>query len=309
MTHPALDVETEKVGIVIQNRVVVSLSVRMAEAVRVCAESGRGLVVATSALSRLTLPMRLAVSGPGSSWAVKGADGVYYNGLNGEVMEWDGEAFLPGGAAHREFVEAKAEGLQLIVSGTVRYPAAEGLAVGGFAEALFRCLTGDAPRGWGLFEPAGIPWDIAEVTKLCRERAPGPSFLVVVGAGIATVEISRTLSGVEETVTLGVGVEALPGMRGIVETAVRYPLVSLTVQACPGRRDVTSVPQYSGLPAPVGLVVGAEGASRARGLGGVTVGNGVWIEVGDGRTPEDWGRFGEILQRLGPEIPGTMFAP
>ncbi|MFI0487672.1 DUF6177 family protein [Actinomadura sp. 9N215] len=294
--HPAVDVWTEKTGIVVQMRSVASLSVRVAEALRVCAENGREFVLATGA-GRMTLPLRLMM-GPGARWAVKSAD-QYYDGLSGVRLEWDGVRLVQGEEIHPAFADGvEPEGRQVLVTGTVRHRASETLVVGGVVDEVYRWFTGSGPEGWGTCEPAAVPWGPESVTEYCRGRAPGRTWIVHVGGGaIGTSEIVRADGGVEETFTVGVGVgvgvgpgedEAPSGLEGLAEMVyTRYRLVSLTVQAMPGRKDLTAEPYFRGLPAPIGLALGRDG------------GGGDWFEVGDGRRPEDWERAGDLMKRLG----------
>ncbi|MBT2210799.1 hypothetical protein KLI87_22025 [Actinomadura sp. NEAU-AAG7] len=255
---------TDRSGVVVQGRRVISLSVRMAEAVRFCTETERELVVAGGANSRLTLPMRLAL-GPKARWAVKGGGGGYYDGLSGLSLEWDGHAFVPGSETHPEFANREVDGLQLLVSGSVLHEASEGLVVGGFAEAVCRFLSGEPPWGWGASEPAGSPWRQRGVTSFCRGRAPRRAWVVFVGASVVGVlEVERTASGVREAVALGAGCREVPELGGLVgEVASRYGLVSLTAQVCPGPGDLTSVPWFCGAPSPVGIGVPAHVAGSA----------------------------------------------
>lgn len=88
-----------------QSRPVVSLSSWMAEAARLCAETGKGLEVVTPTHSRLTLPLRPALTGQDCRWVVTDLAGCYYDGFSGARLAWDGGAFLPdGGRPGREAV-------------------------------------------------------------------------------------------------------------------------------------------------------------------------------------------------------------
>lgn len=324
MEHPAVDLCTDLTGVVIVNRPVVSLSVRMAEALRFCAGTERRLLIAGNVGGRLTLPLRLLL-GPTVRWAVKDYDGVYYDGLNGAVLQWDGAALVPltEGAetvVHPSFSSGPpAEGLQLLVTATVRHPATEGLVLGEVAEILCRELTGHAPQGWGTCEPAAVPWNRDALTALCRERSPEPTRLVCVGGSgsdrraIGTLEVGLAASGVEETTTVAVGLrpdDPLPDLAEAADhIASRFGLVSMTAQAVPGRRDLTTEPRFHGLPAPVGVAVPAEAMRQAPANGALDVTGmrvrhfgtgGAWYGVGEGRAPEDWAKLRAVMAHFGP---------
>jgi Family of unknown function (DUF6177) len=323
--HPAVDVVTGRVAVVLQDRPVVPLSAWLADAIRVCAGSSRGLQVVTPPSARLTTPLRLALDGPDTRWVVRDDTGATcYDGLSGRRLGWDGDAFAPtptgpddGPALAPEFADRDAPaGRQLLLEVRLRHPATATARLGGALEVLCTALTGEPPLGWGTAEPATEPWDRNDLTAFARRRAPAPTLLVVVGGGdrpaVGTVRVSRAASGVDEAVTLVVGgahPDALPAVAE--ELAAREPLVSLLAQSCPGRTDTTWAPRISGLPVPVGMAVGPGEIARlgldhalaapvpvAHPLGDPTR-PGVWFHLGDGTTPTGWDRLSAVLQHVG----------
>ncbi|RKS76562.1 hypothetical protein BZB76_1918 [Actinomadura pelletieri DSM 43383] len=255
-----------------------SLSVRMGEALRVCAESGREFALATGP-GRMTLPLRLMM-GPGARWVVKSGDGTYYDGLSGLRLEWDGERFVPGEEIHPVFDDGvEPEGRQVLVTGTVRHEASEKLMLGGVVEVVYRWLVGSGPHGWGTCEPAAVAWEPASVTEYCRGKAPEPAWFVHVGDGaIGTSEVARAVGGIEETFTVAVAEDVVRAFGKLAEVVCsRYSLVSLTVQAMPGRRDLAAEPYFRGLPAPIGLAVGTEWFDVGGGWGSLWNG---WVRRG-----------------------------
>ena len=268
-----LDISTPETGLVLQERTIVSVSARVAQALRVCAESGRECALVTPRSSRLTLPLRSMI-GPGVRWAVRGEGGEsYFDGLNGASLEWDGERFVPGGGVHPGFEKGEADGRWLVVTATVRHPASDGLRVGHAVELLSTALTGAPPAGWGAAEPASTSWSASSVTEYCRRRAPKRTWAGHVGGGVGTLQVVRTDGGVEERVMLGASV-AVPDMAALAEAlAGRFPLVSMTAQRVPGRRDLTAEPRWCGVPEPVGVAV-----------------DGRWREA------PTWERFREVLE-------------
>jgi len=323
--HPAVDVVTGRVAVVLQDRPVVPFSAWLADAVRVCAGSGRGLQVVTPPGSRLTTPLRLALDGPDTRWVVRDATGATcYDGLSGRRLRWDGDAFVPAPAGPEEgpalapqFVDRDAPaGRQLLLEVRLRHPATATARLGGALEVLCAALTGQPPRGWGTAEPATEPWDRDALTGFARRRTPAPTLLVVVGGGdrpaVGTIRVSRAASGVDETVTLVVGGADPDAVAAVAEElAAGEPLVSLLAQACPGRADTTWAPRLSGLPVPIGLAVGPDEVDRL-GLGhalaapapaarplGRPARPAVWYQLGDGTTPAGWDHLAAALRHVG----------
>ncbi|TYB43611.1 DUF6177 family protein [Actinomadura chibensis] len=293
MTPPVIDVVSERVGVVMQNRPVVSLSSWMAEAIRLCAEAGKGVQVVTPAHARLTLPLRLALTGPDCRWVVTNPGGGYYDGFSGATLAWDGAAFAPDGGTADAFNGAAPDGTQFLVNATVRHTAYDTLNVGVVAQVMCEELDGAPPAGWGTSEPAGTAWNVERLTRLCRDRAPLSTWLVFVGeAAVGTMTVTRTTSGVQEAVTLGVGRE--PDVRSLVERLdAGFSLVSVLAQRIPGRPDLTAEPRWAGLPVPVGMAVGPEAQAE---IGAGTSGRARWYDLSDG--PEGWEEFARIVSTL-----------
>jgi hypothetical protein len=329
-THPAVDVLTGRVAVVLQERPVVPLTAWLADAARTCAEAGRGLQVVTPPSARLTTPLRFALHGPDTRWVVHDrGGGTCYDGLSGRLLGWDGAAFVPtpadgpgGRALAPEFAEpGPPAGWQLILDVRVRHPATATARLGGALEALCLALTGQPPRGWGTAEPATEPWDLGRLTALARRRAPDPTLLVVVGGAdgqaVGTLRVTRAASGVDEAVTLVLGhpdqvpLDTLP--KAAEAVADRAALVSMLAQLRPGRADTTWEPRLRGLPVPVGMAVGPEEVARlgldhalaapapaARPLGQERH-PAVWFQLGDPTTPVGWEHLTAVLRHFGLE--------
>ncbi len=157
---------------------------------------------------------------------------------------------------------------QLALTFRLVHPADERLVLGGGLETVWRELTGEPPSGWGTSEPANLPWSPRRLTDVAHERAPEPTWFVVVGPrsrpGVATVRITRTAAGVEEHVTLAFGYgdgEELPlgALPATAEAlATRHRLQSMLVQVRKARRDVAVPPRFEGPGVPLAFVLGAE---------------------------------------------------
>ncbi|MCX9193777.1 hypothetical protein C3Y87_20835 [Carbonactinospora thermoautotrophica] len=326
MTHPTVDVVTERVAVVLQDRPVVPLTSWLAEAIRLCVESGRGLQVVTPMHSRLTLPLHLALRGPYTGWVVRdGNHHAYYDAASGRPLAWNGERFAPtteaGGPLATGFVRDTAtDARQLLLTARVRHPAKADTVLGGPTELLFTRLTGAIPAGWGTSEPATQPWERGSLTRIARRRAPRPSWFVIVGGGtvpaIGTVMVRRTASGVEEQVSLGVGYRGelpLGALEPLAAELVGGPhrLVSFLAQVRTGRVDLTVESRFEGLPVPVGLAIGPDGVAE-RGLSYAlaapapavrqlsrAVQPAVWLELGPADRPDGWAVLDQVVAHFG----------
>nr|WP_276209097.1 DUF6177 family protein [Streptomyces amritsarensis] len=139
---------------------------------------------------RLSTPTRLLLQSMPARWVVQDERCGYYDGLTGAVLTWQDDAFSPARGENGEtpvadaFTQAGAGPTgerQLSVSfRTLHRPTAD-LVLGGALEAAWQALTGGLPAGWGASEPAGLTWSRRQLTEPAYERAPRPTWTVVVG--------------------------------------------------------------------------------------------------------------------------------
>lgn len=282
--QPAVDVLTDKVAVVIQDRPVVAMTAWLSDALRAAADAELGLQIVTPAGTRLSPAVRSSLPGWPSRWVVQDEKDGYYDGLSGAVLEWRNGLFAtvespeatpqdPHTPVAGTFTEGIAEDAdsgerQLAISYRAIHPADDRLVLGGALESVWREITGEPPAGWGTEEPANLPWSLRQLTDVAFERAPEPTWLVVVGTperpGVATVRISRTTGGVEEDVTLAFGHgpgEEVPtdAVRAAAEAlATRHHLQSMLVQIRKARRDLSVPPRFEGPGVPFAFVLGAE---------------------------------------------------
>lgn len=153
---------------------------------------------------------------------------------------------------------------------SVAHPAARDLELGKLAEACCEVLAGGPPTGWGVAEPASQQWSRRQITRLCRERVPAPTWLVVVGAtpaapAVGVMESTRSATGVVERLRLCVGsgsTDVVGDLDVIDRLAVRiaesFSVRTMTAWLQPGRGDATRAPVFMGAPIPFGLLVGPE---------------------------------------------------
>ncbi|GGV59960.1 MULTISPECIES: DUF6177 family protein [Streptomyces] len=279
--QPAVDVLTDKVAVVIQDRPVVAMTAWLADAFKAAANAQLGLQIVTPAGTRLSPAVRAALPGWPSRWVVQDAEVGYYDGLSGAVLEWNNGLFVtatspeatpddPRTPVAESFTRDVADTgeRQLAISYRAIHPADDRLVLGGALEAVWREITGEPPAGWGTEEPANLPWSLRQLTDVAHERSPEPTWLVVVGTperpGLATVRITRTTGGIEEDVTLAFGygpgeqvpTDAVPRAAEILAT--RHDLQSMLVQIRRARRDLSVPPRFEGPGVPFAFVLGAE---------------------------------------------------
>ncbi|WKX69383.1 DUF6177 family protein [Streptomyces sp. XD-27] len=211
---------------------------------------------------------------------------------------------------------------QLLLSLHTRHPADDQLVLAGALEEAYRTLTGAPPAGWGTAEPASLPWSRRQLTDVARDRAPDPTWTVVVGdprsrPAIATLTVSRTTGGVEETLTLAVGYapdEDLPleDLPALADRLVReHRLVSMLAQVRSGRRDLTAPAHFEPPPVPVGFALGPEdvheiGPTHARRPPqstqptelGPAARPGLYYPLGDGTSGAAWAAFEQLVRHL-----------
>lgn len=321
-----VDLLTERAAVVLQDRPVVAFTPWLADVLHACADDGRGLQVVTTEDARITMPLRLMLTGPDSRWVVRDSgSGDYFDGLSGARLQYaDG---LYGPADDSDETLAPVFGLadpptstQLTLTFRVTNPATRQTVLGGAPEQMARALSGEPPQAWGTAEPMGEPWRPVDFTALCRERMPEPTWLFARGGGgrpvIVSERVSRSEAGVEEWGTLVVGfaaddpppLEDLPNL--VAAISAQYHVVSMFVQLRPGGADLHSPARWEGLPMPVGMVVGPDGVGnvgldRALNPPGGTAhaldspfGPTVWYRLGDGRSSDGWQLFERIMRHM-----------
>lgn len=211
MTEPVFDFASGSTAVLFQDKETAYRSSWTARACAVAAESGREFALLTPGDAALTLPLADLLSQPGRRWLATQPDGTFFDGFTGRVVEWDGETFRGVDRLAEEFLQspARPDGMMHVRAETV-HPASLGARIGVLAERAFREVTGSAPAGWGVHEPATEPWDPAAVTAFCFDRAPSDASLVVVGAprpgtdaaSVGVLTVRRTASGVHESLEL-----------------------------------------------------------------------------------------------------------
>jgi hypothetical protein len=317
---------TRESVIVTQERKLVRMSSWMTDLMARCAGEERALQVLTPHHSRITLPLRLALSNPMARWIVRDGEDGYYDGLSGLPLILDGTEFVPAGKggpspAFLRGPEDAELGHHILVDLRVVHDATEKLIIGSAIEELAHALAGAAPAGWGAAEPAVAAWDRTALTALCRHRAPQPTLLVFTG-GLGTpgppfggmVRVSRVDTGVKEEITLAV---ALPGdtwssatLDSLEPVADRLAgtaeLSTLTAQWMPGRTDLTFPPRLLGFPRPLAMALGPAAVAEAGServltapVKGRLIGDpaepGAWYAFTD---ETSWGRLDAVIRHL-----------
>ncbi|MCW2525651.1 MAG: hypothetical protein JWM76_511 [Pseudonocardiales bacterium] len=336
LTHPAVDLVTERTVLVLSQRQIVGLSSWLVDALVESARGERTLVIVTPPTSRLTLALRTMVSDGFVGWAVR-SNGSFYDGLRGVPLTFDGVAFSDAGdQAVPIFLDNEPpQCWQLLVTASVEHRAAVQTRLGGALEQLAGELTGVAPTGWGVHEPISQPWDCASLTTLARRRMPDETRFNVVGAGvIATLQADRTDRGVEENFLALVDVGTLdrpatdfvaPARAALTALANSHTLGFAMVHLRPGRTDLTSPATVEPGIVPIGMVIGPR---AVRGLGRAMleaapipaprpVGNervpGLQFDLATGGG-DGWSQVADLIRHIGPArlraaVPGWTESP
>lgn len=322
--QPAVDVLTDRVAVVMQDRPTVAMTSWLTDALRACLSSGRGLQLVTPRHTRLTLATRSLLLGQDTRWVVRD-NGGYYDGLSGGQLHWANGAFeptaVPATVAPAFTDVPTGPGTQLILSFTTQLRADDDLVLGGALETAWRTLTGAAPSGWSTAEPASLPWSRPDITTLAHDRAPDGTWYVTVGApeqpAVATTRVTRTTDGVEEGITLALGyptgqeppLHLLPELARTLVT--EHGVQSALIQRRAARSDLTIPNHFEVPPIPVAFVLGPDavqqvGLSHAQqppipaqpqSLGPASR-PGLHYPLGDGIDPTAWTTFEHLMRHL-----------
>lgn len=333
---PGVDLITDKVAVVMQDRPVIGMSAWLSDALTSARMAARDVQLVTPKSTKLTWPVRSTLfKGLYSKWVVTGEDGEYFDGLSGVRLKWNGDMFLarspakpgePSSDLHPDYVVQEEPFAQLQFTVRVRHKPVASIVLGRVAERLFTATTGSGPAGWSTSEPVTQPWSPEALTEYCRGRAPDPTWLILAGQpgaefkpSVGTLEARRTQSGVDETVTLAI---AQPGMdfpdvnkvgEWIDEIADDFELISAMVMGSYGAADGTYQPRFVGMGCPIGVAAGneavrassvaemvkVEGISRALAIGPAHA-PAIWYPIGNGRNPKDWETYATLVKKLVP---------
>lgn len=276
-----MDVLTDKVAVVIQDRPVVAMTAWLSDAFRAVANAGLGLQIVTPAGTRLSPAVRGSLPGWPSRWVVQDERDGYYDGLTGAVLRWSNGLFVTADSPEatprirvRPSPRPSSRAPVTRVSASWRSPSARSTrpTTGSFSAVPWKPSGRRSPVSlrlyWGTEEPANLPWSLRQLTDVAHERAPEPTWLVVVGTperpGLATVRVTRTQAGVEEDVTMVFGYgpgEQVPTDAVVAAAealATRHDLQSMLVQIRRARRDLSVPPRFEGPGVPYAFVLGAE---------------------------------------------------
>lgn len=259
---------------------VVPLTVAMSDFLhRVTADRRRPLIV-TGPHSRLTEPLREALTAVGGHWVVRTGVDSFYDARTGRALSRAADVLAPRSADDRvaaEFLRsAAATRMQIVTTFSTRHRANAEIQLGGVAESLSSAFHDAPPMAWGATEPVVAPWNRPQLTEYSRRRMPDESRWIVAGDDqhpmIGTIVACRTSEGVEETTRLSVdrgaaGDERHSSLAEDAAEALRraaahaMPLIGLAI-AHPGAPDLAARPLMAVPPQPLALVIGPAGLRR-----------------------------------------------
>jgi Family of unknown function (DUF6177) len=263
--HPTADRATPEGLIIEQDRTVVPLSTWVADAAVETTATGRVLQVLTPTHSRITYPLELLLRDVAGQWVLREGPERFRDGITGFRLRWNGLRFVTdlNAAPPAEDNPQPGSG-DLEVQISTLHLADESLQLGASTETAVRMLTGAVPAGWGVAEPATQPWCPRELTALCRERAPAPTQLVVVGSGVmgsgvvGQLRVQRVDTGVLEGIRLSGPPAAVVGQDVIEELAeaIADTARSMIVAAQPGRLAGLRTSRPTPPALPYGILIG-----------------------------------------------------
>jgi hypothetical protein len=241
-------------------------------------------ILVTGAEAVLSEPLVRLLNETGGAWGVQSGDGAW-DGFTGRRLTTPEaarrRAALGPEDLHPAFFEADPapQALRVRISVSRRHRDALETVIGGDVEQLASALAGAAPAGWGMHEPAGLPWDKEQLTMHARESG-GPARYVVAGSQdgrplIGHIAVHRTNKGVEElsdvVVSLGDEHDSVTARRAssvsdrIEELATTGVPLFAAAFADPGRADLFRSARLPRPSWPLALLVGAP-AMRALGV-------------------------------------------
>lgn len=326
--RPHIAALTEKATLVRSDRPLMPMTRWLLGSMIACLDSGRNLQLLTPSNSRLTMPLASFLVAAGNSWVVHDRDtDQYYDGFSGLVLTWRDGAFEPV-ADSADGVAPVSEqfrpplppaGRQLRLCFEVQHAASRWTRLCGAIETLCCAFAGAPPAGWGTAEPVTELWRPSELTAFARDRVPTHCGVILVGEGerpcIGTLEVTRTADGVSETVELAFGYSSpeQPPLDRLAATidalASEFHLAWLYAETRFARPDLTLPAHLEGLPIPLGVAIGPEGASPAgvhtRSTAPMAQPIGrperptVWYELSAGDSLDGWAALSTVMRTFG----------
>ncbi|MDO5619568.1 DUF6177 family protein [Kocuria sp.] len=265
------EITTSTVGVMLNDAAIVHHGTWIARAMSECGKSRLRFVLVTPPTTRLTLGLARMLELTGGLWVISGPDGLPYNGFNGAMVQWDGEAYREAqeiSVAFQEGIRPSAGGV--VIAAETLYPARRSTVVGTLTETAAHVLTGEAPQAWGVQEPVSQPWSPEEITR--RYRHDGSPINVMHAASTAgsnhlaaVAQIERPKRGVVERVTAGFRTaepwgseERLAFAHQMHEHGVRWAVGQHVLGFDPAYR----IAHYAGVPVPSVAVFGPEALSH-----------------------------------------------
>ncbi|KAB1654844.1 hypothetical protein F8O01_13185 [Pseudoclavibacter chungangensis] len=329
--HPLLDARDPRKGILVTRSVApsVHLSAGRADFLVTAERADRRVVLVTGAETVLSDHLVSLMRHTSASWGVIDAHGDARDGFTGLPLRIPEQAplvdMLPSTTRpHPDHLRIDPEqSLRVTVIVSRRHRASAETLLGGDAERLGTRIAGAPPAGWGLHEPAGLPWDRELLTTFARNAGGGRVIITSpfeARRSTGSITARRTRHGVEEItqLTVELGLERAPYAYTRLREAIKalesldtgVPLFAAAF-ADHGRADLmrdarAHVPGW-----PAGILIGAP-ATRALGIDaravakayqGTVLGGrrtpSLLLDVSDTRGADAWTRLRGLIDDLG----------
>ncbi|WP_152513337.1 DUF6177 family protein [Nocardiopsis baichengensis] len=261
-TSPALDLITGKAVVMHQSRQVVPYTQWIADAMHECIAKNLEFQLVTPPTSRVTFPLRYALTNPLFTWVVDDREHGVYDGIRSHALKWlDSSGYVPDVlegsylTPAEGFLRPEPRGypqvqVELVFSsdaGTAKDPELDEVVA-----FLTGTLTGLPPASWGPTEPMGLHWKKHEDSRerILNLRAPvlfnssSPMALLI---GIAQQKKSRANSRKKLAFIVSAKQENHPLVKivtpKLLEIKANYGIDSINCYAGTARPDLTFTPR------------------------------------------------------------------
>lgn len=227
LVHPIIDEWGDEFALFASSDPVVRLTEPFVGFLAAAVDEGRRPVLVTPVTSRVSVQVSYAMRRSGSLWIGQKPNGDAYDALSGYRIGKVADLWAPPSSRGRSRLAAfdrPRPGLQHVLAFDVHahYRAVESTTVGQLADEAVRAL-GKPLDSWGTCEPLLQAWDAGAVTA--RVKASMPDSETILGSGpggsFATVQVTRTKTGLLEHTQGGVPVQGCGSLSDCADAATR----------------------------------------------------------------------------------------